>query len=529
VIPSTSLDKTTARQQRYCIGFVTVWGCWVILDLATLDREGFGDIFDVCVVGSGPAGMSLSRRLAAAGVKVAMMEGGGLEFDGRSQELYEGESVGQDYYPLDVCRLRLYGGTSNHWGGMCRTFDAVDFTPLSYHAFSGWPIARSDLDPYRAVVDEMLELPSEEEEPDFELKQAAPRLDQIRFRFSPPVRLGPKYHADIEASDRITLVVNANLVDMRLDDEGKRIEGAVFRSYEPGDPGLTVRARVFALCTGGLENPRLLLNFNSQEPAGIGNRYGMVGRFFNEHPHFSIGRALMRDPVPERLYYAPKPEFMREHGILNFGLRLEPSNRGMPSLTAALVRTAACKRPFLERLYTEMRSRELDCVGPALPEYLGLRGNVRVRVAQEQQLDPASRVMLADTVDMFGLRQARLDWRVNPLDIHTMRTAIITFAEHVAQEDLGRVQIDEWLLAEPARLPLFGQDEVGGPHHMCTTRMAADPRHGVVDGDCRVHGLDNLYVGGSSVFGSGGHANPTYTIIQLALRLGDHIPTRLAA
>jgi choline dehydrogenase-like flavoprotein len=86
----------------------------------------------------------------------------------------------------------------------------------------------------------------------------------------------------------------------------------------------------------------------------------------------------------------------------------------------------------------------------------------------------------------------------------------------------------DWLLADPPRFPGIADDEVGGKHHMGTTRMAADPRHGVVDRDCRVHGTDNLYIGGSSVFPTTGHANPTYTLTQLALRLGDHIAARLA-
>ena len=73
-------------------------------------------------------------------------------------------------------------------------------------------------------------------------------------------------------------------------------------------------------------------------------------------------------------------------------------------------------------------------------------------------------------------------------------------------------------------MPGLGQgSRVGGHHHMCTTRMSADPREGVVDADCKVYGVSNLYIGGSSVFATGGYATPTYTIVQLALRLGDHL------
>jgi choline dehydrogenase-like flavoprotein len=108
-----------------------------------------------------------------------------------------------------------------------------------------------------------------------------------------------------------------------------------------------------------------------------------------------------------------------------------------------------------------------------------------------------------------------------------MRTAAAAFGTHLAEQGIGRARIRPWLLTEPAEIPGVEDDEVGGKHHMSTTRMAADPRQGVVDGDCKVHGMRNLYVGGSSVFASTGHCNPTYTIVQLALRLGDHLARQL--
>jgi choline dehydrogenase-like flavoprotein len=152
-----------------------------------------------------------------------------------------------------------------------------------------------------------------------------------------------------------------------------------------------------------------------------------------------------------------------------------------------------------------------------------------VRIASEQALNPDSRVALGPDRDPLGLRRATLDWRLSELDVHTMRTAVQALGTHLAEQGIGRVRFRDWLLAEPVAFPGTDSDIVGGMHHMGTTRMADDPRRGVVDRDCRVHGLDNLFVGGSSVFGTPGHANPTYTIVQLALRLGDHLAERLQA
>src|SRR5690606_30850115 len=109
------------------------------------------------------------------------------------------------------------------------------------------------------------------------------------------------------------------------------------------------------------------------------------------------------------------------------------------------------------------------------------------------------------------LARARLDWRLTDLDIHTMRVIATEFGRHLAETGRGRLRLRDWLLSDRAVLPGLDTDEVAGRHHMCTTRMADSPHRGVVDADCRVHGIDNLYIAGSSVFATPGHANPTYT------------------
>ena len=298
----------------------------MIVDTAA-ERGAFVSNFDVCVIGTGPAGISLARRLSAAGASVALMEAGGLEIDAESQDAYAGTGAGLDYLPLDTCRQRSLGGTSNQWGGMCRNLNSYDFAAHPWHHWSGWPIGKADLDPYRADVRDILELsypvktyrrdPTQQPNPDpsFDdpldfpdvlLTQTSARLRRISFRFSPPVRFGEKFRAEIAASKRIRLGLNANLVDLRLSGDHGAVTEAVFRCYEPADPGFAVRARFFALCAGGIENARILLAARSQAPEGIGNRNDLVGRFFNEHPTFTVADVLYERPVELGFqFYAP--------------------------------------------------------------------------------------------------------------------------------------------------------------------------------------------------------------------------------
>ena len=504
----------------------------MIVDANSNGREALRSPFDVCVVGGGPAGVSLARKLASTGLRVALIEGGGLEFSQQSQDLYAGEVIGQEYYPTDATRLRFFGGTSNHWGGRCRPLEANDFVAHPYHPLSGWPITKTDLDPYAAETDDILDLPDADVFPDRTDQYAGEDMTIIRFRQSPPTRIGEKYRGEIEASQAITLALNANLVDLELDPALRTVTGAALKSYTPGDPGFTVAARCYCLCMGGLENPRFLLNMSRQIPVGIGNQNDLVGRFFAEHLAYKVGRVLFEDEVPTRRGYEPAPVLMDAEEILNFNMLVDTKGR---EFTKELARSVACSSDFAERLAAAVLGRSLNCEFGGIGEYFeNLNADDRhigsIGLIIEQSLNRDSRVLLTDEVDIFGLRKLALDWRFSELDQHTLQTAAMLIAERFADRRVGRVQLSDWVLAEPFVWPQMsdGKGEVGLHHHLCTTRMSRDPRTGVVDANCRVHGMSNLYVAGSSVFATGGHANPTYTIVQLTLRLGDHLRERLA-
>lgn len=151
--------------------------------------------------------------------------------------------------------------------------------------------------------------------------------------------------------------------------------------------------------------------------------------------------------------------------------------------------------------------------------------DVRLSVVIAQAVNWESRVTLSNEVDRMGMRRIVLDWQLAELDYHTIRSAALEIGRSLAETNVGRMQLLPWL-REVGEKPPAGTIR-GDYHHMCTTRMSYDPKHGVVDKNCCMHGLDNLFVGGSSVFASSGVSNPTYTIVQLALRLGDHLDAQL--
>lgn len=517
----------------------------MIHDTSGPQRAAFTRRFGVCIVGTGPAGITLARRLAAAGVDVALMEGGALDFTSESQALYEGETRGLDYFALDGARLRYFGGSSNHWNGASRELDAHDFVPRPYQPFSGWPITKADLDPYRDAVTDILDLRNRADQPD-----PAPRRDDMELRrflyghSKPPVRFGEKYHDEIETSERIHLGLNANLVDLRLESqggEGAAVAEARFRALTPGDPGFAVTAQAYVLCAGGIETPRLLLSARSQRPQGIGNRHGLVGRFFAEHPDVQIGELVFRERFYAQEHYSPTPAFMAANEVLNFNVNVRAGTgvrtpQRLRELPREAVRELACRLSLEGPLGQFVDDGEIDCDLNAQRGITGYIARLRApetltgyaELQMEQALDPANRVELGPQTDALGMRRPVLTWRLNDLDRRTVRLAMLSFGVMMAEQDRARLRIHPWLLEDDWEGAVEEGLIIGSYHHMCTTRMSADPREGVVDADCRVHEVPNLYVGGSSVFATAGHATPTYTIVQLALRLGDHLSALVA-
>ena len=510
----------------------------MLADAATAERAAFDRPFDVCVVGAGPAGITLAQRLAARGLDVALMEAGELDYCDDSQAFYAGEIVGLPQAPCEESRLRCFGGTSGHWEGKCRAFEAEDLAPRPWMPLSGWPIGLAELAPHAPEAAAILDLDACENPPDGPLAEPSDRFRHVVWRMSPPTRFGDKYRAEVIAAPRITLGVRATLVDLRLSDDARTVATGVFRAWGGLEPTFTVTARAFALCMGGLENARTLLNCRSRVAAGIGNGSDLVGRYFCDRPAVATGNLLLAEAIGhEERYFTPTPALAAEQGLARCALAIEPRavHPGYSFLNLVST-TAGCIAPRIARMLDEIRDRR------AASCYYGGLEEVAIRLAPdshpvavvgislEQRLNPDSRVRLCHSTDPFGLHRVELDWRLTADDYRTMQTATVAFGGFLAEQGVGRLKVRDWLLEDDPRLPELGtgQGMIAGRQHMCTTRMSPSPAAGVVDTDCRIHGMTNLYVAGSSVFPTPGFAKPTFTIVQLALRLGDHMSAQLA-
>ncbi len=506
---------------------------------------------DICIVGAGAAGITIARSLISSGLRVVLLEAGGREFDPDGQALYSGPVSGRDYYPLDSCRLRYFGGTTNHWNGFCRPLDAMDFESRDWVPDSGWPIAAADLSRHRAQAHDILALGAVEYDPqrwregafDFPAWDPA-RFETVGWRVSTPVRFGSTFFDELDRAENVQVYLHANVTHAALNGAEDRVEALTVTDLA-GKIQREYRALTFVLATGGIENARLLLNWHARAGGGFGNDHDLVGRYFMEHPHTDgAGLVIGRNDeainnasgfeqsfqVPELLSAAAvSAAEQADAKILNASVLPMPTS-GTRFLDGARHLHAmwdALKSGAAREVAEELTGIVLNPGGAARAVRSRMTGDeipaFSLRVISEQAPNPSSRVQLSSTLDELGLYQASLHWQLSEIDKTTIRHAVLTFAMEAGRLGLGRVYIPDWLQEDaPA---LFPEETMifGGHHHMGTTRMSNSPTDGVVDANCRVHGLQNLYVAGSSVFPTGGYANPTLTIVELALRLATNL------
>lgn len=452
--------------------------------------------YDVTIIGAGAAGITLALKLSSKGKKVALIEAGGLEWSEESQEVYKAKTVGDPYFDLDVARLRYFGGTTNHWAGMCRTFEPEDFNRGYLGDQYKWPIVFEELDKYRVEACEILEIS------DYFHDEIASEgnVSSISFNFSPPVRFGEKYFARLVDNPLVHLFINSNLVDVTY--SGTRLTSIKIASYNGSSSYVASRNFVFAM--GGIENSRYLLWLKSK----YGNRFlsdtSPIGSYWMEHPHFTIGKAIVDKQKVRQRFYSLSGRAQLEEGILNCGFRVEHLN---DDVTNTLIHDILCLAPSLGPSLLSLAGKNLVC-------------GARFRAAWEQSPEIQNHVSLDVEPDRFGVPKPILNWTKSALDRKTLNSSIERFNEWLLLIDAGRIQLDGWVINHE---DYPTNDELAGYHHMGGTRMHATEEYGVVDANCKVYGSSNLYVAGSSIFTTGGHNNPTLAIVQFALRLADYL------
>ena len=546
-----------------------------MIDDATSIATGTVLQADVCIVGGGAAGVTVALELLASGKSVLVLESGGHAEKAETQSLYAGETADADMHPPpDKYRYRVFGGSTTIWGGRCIPYDPIDFEKRDYVPGSGWPFSHAELAPHYPRANELVEAGKFAYTAEQAYDASSPpmidgfnstRVTQNTLeRFSMPTNFGATYGPTLSAATNVRVLLHANVTAIRLASDGTTVDHLDCATL--AGTTFTVKAGRYVLATGGLEVPRLLLASNDVHKNGIGNEHDHVGRYLQAHIAGTLGTVIVNKPrgavhhgyvvtsdgvyarrrfaltaetqralrignIIARLHFADLPDPAHRSGILS-GLYLakawipfEYSKRlddGQQRTVGLLARHAwnvvtdpvdsvsfawnwVTKRTLAKRKFPSVVIRSKA-------------NRFSLDFHSEQQPNPDSRVTLIAERDALGVPRIRIDWRYTPWDVETVRVALRVIKEELETTNCGTLIWNEKSLDD--EIMRFG---AYGGHHIGTARMSADPKDGVVDANCKVHGVDNLYVSSGAVMPTSSQANPTLTIVAISVRLGRYL------
>lgn len=447
--------------------------------------------YQVVIIGSGPAGISVALSLEKKNINCIIIEAGEKNFNESSQEFYKGKVIGDISDDISVTRLRQLGGTSGHWGGWCR--------PLESYDFNTWSIKKKEIDFFLNETCSILGI--ENEFSNFKIDK---NFNQINFQGS-SVDFANKYFEYIKKSSKIDLVLNTQF---SIFNGGNGIINSAL--VTSNNIQRNIYSKFFVLACGGIENSRLLLWNKIKNPNLLINDLP-IGNYWMTHPWTAVGYGLVYKQKVLKISKFNK----NNDRIIHFAT----SNRFSSSNLSGNIFLA----PFEDQEIYKKFIKDIVCFAPEYGKKIIklilnknlVCGNIFLHLQDKKEFN--NKILLSDIKDSFGIPRCIVKYRFKNEVIKSAKNIAESFAQTCINNDLGRISIKNEII----NLSKF--DNLGVNHHIGGTIMGSDYKNSVVDKNLKIHGMKNIYIAGSSVFPSTGYANPTFTIVQLSLRLANEI------
>jgi choline dehydrogenase-like flavoprotein len=491
----------------------------MLIDGRTLPQDAVLET-DICIIGSGPAGLTIALELQQTNLDIMILEAGDKDPDPEWLSLVDVDTIDQPYpHSFRRSRSRCFGGTSVRWsptvGLRARPLDAIDFEKRDCIPYSGWPFSKQELVPYYERAQTVCGMGPynydpkswhpEDTDPWFTIENEM--LESGLFQRGPLGQFTASWQTIVDAAN-IQLVLHANVTNLATENSPNVVNRVQVNNLEKKQ--FSVQARTFIVATGGFANPQLLLASNQTHSHGIGNQHDVVGRYFMEHPHIHTGCFYPFDrsmASQMELYQRHEKNGTNLEGFCRFNDDYLRKNelpnvifwfhKGSIKGTLEEALDIFAKLPtsdewsnFVQtagmRLKNVLDLPYQRILRPgALQQLLNRKGGNRhfpMEVESEQVPNPASRVFLGPEKNALGMNEIKLDWRYSDADLMAIRQS-----QEILDQELRRMGIgwiDSMLGDE------FPAAKLGvGNHHLGTTRMNVNPKYGVVDENLKVHDM----------------------------------------
>ena len=453
------------------------------------------DAFQILIVGSGPAGLSLALELEKNNIKSVVIEAGGYDYSDESQEYYKGTHNNNIISDISESRLRQFGGTSSIWGGWCK--------PLNKQDYDNWDFNFKKLQNYQKEACNILDIKNSFRESEFD-----ENFNQIEFQYS-TVRFAEKYLNHIKKSKNIFLFLNTQL--SHFEGSNGNISHAVCFNQKKK---INFKNKHYVLCCGGIENSRILL-WTKKNNQNLFKKDLPLGKFWMTHYWTLAGVGLIDK---NKFAQFMGSNFLDYDGSIHIGSTSSSKNLEKP------LDIAAYFTPEDDINFVKEVVKDIMCLAPELGKKIAKSflnkslkcGNIFMHLESEAN-EKNSIDLDFNSRDKNNIPRVKIDYKISPQANKSAKRFLQNLALIFQKNDLGRLGMNKEIFN--------GQNftNLGSFHHMGGTRIGTSPNDSVVDNDLKVHDINNLFVSGSSIFKHSGYKNPTFSIIQFSLRLANKI------
>jgi choline dehydrogenase-like flavoprotein len=525
----------------------------MIIDLAMLDADK-SLTSEVLVIGGGIAGLLLAAKLREYRIRVVVFESGAREQTEEVCPLNRVVQLGNEYRGATHGRFRCLGGTSTRWGGALIPLLEQDLAPRPHMGLPPWPIGMETVRPFFAQVESRFGVdPGSYDEAfvdEFRAEKYIPTGDPDflpRFAKWPVFKrrnVATLLKQQIKSDADLSIWINATATSFELDRVAGQLRSVTARHFN--GRSVRVTATHVVLCAGAIESTRLLLLLDAQCDGMVYKDCDALGRFFYDHISMPMARI-----APRNVRRLNRIAGFRFVGTTMRSLRFElsPAAQASDRVTSAFghISFQAKHTSGFDALRNLLRSQQKSGrmqpvlalgIFKELPYFTRLAdwryfyhqlywpvpARYELHVVAEQAPRRNNQVSLADERDTFGLPLAAINWRIEESDCGTFWAYMRRFDRFWNRHNFPAIGDLKWLV-NPNDEYEFGQIVRGGDvfHPGGSTRMGTNSRSAVVNPDLRTFAISNLWIASTSVFPSGGSANPTLMLTLLTMRLAEHL------
>ncbi|MRI02115.1 hypothetical protein GH721_16340 [Kriegella sp. EG-1] len=504
---------------------------------------------DICIIGSGAAGFACALSFLKNKHSVILLEGGLHEFNAQAADIHQAEISGFKHGGIHEARERIVGGTTTTWGGQALPFMKEDFEKRAFIPNSGWPISFEELAPYYKKAEDILG--TDQTIPftfkpwkDWGVKNLdfnTSILEPIITKWCQIPNFQTQHGEKIKNSKQIQLLTNANVTEI-LPDSNNAVAALTIKSLS-GKTG-AIKAKYYIAAGGAFETVRLFLNSKKFHPSGLGNENNLVGRYIFDHVAATVGQILPKSRnafqnIFDTFYkngfkYLPRLKLNPEHAIKNqilfasaqivFTTKADSTLELSKELFSFLIQKQFPKKYVYAFLKKPSRLIELLAIvyrwkfnkRGTSPK----KGSIWLEVHSEQEPNADSKIILSDKRDVLGMQRINLKWSISDVTIKTIRKMALITAKEMQNSDIAHVKLKDWITNKNLN---FANQLTDTYHQAGGLKMSNYRKNGVVNENCMVYGVENLYIASSAVFPSSSFSNPTMTIIALAIRISEKI------